>query len=284
MAKRAPRSFAVRLAHDDAGIERDHALGVGQQRIDVELGDLAHVGDELRQPHQGVAHGAARGRRPVAIAAQQAVDARAAQRILGQHRVERRQGERLVVDHLGRHAAMADQQDRPEHRILGRAQDQLDGMRPLDHRLHHEAVDARAGRRGADLVGHGCARRRRPPAPSRGRAATPPTSRLVGDLARQDSSPRRESRCASPLPPPRRRRARPRSARRECRRPPAPAWLPARSGSRASRPARPCTMARTSCVSERASGTEGGVRWSARWPRRYCTMCMKPRTARSGVS
>ena len=49
---------------------------------------------------------------------------------------------------------MADQQDRPEHRILGRAQDQLDRMRPLDHRLDHEAVDLRAGRRGADLVGH----------------------------------------------------------------------------------------------------------------------------------
>jgi hypothetical protein len=33
--------------------------------------------------------------------------------------------QRLVVDHLGRDAAMADHQDRPEHRILGGAEDQL---------------------------------------------------------------------------------------------------------------------------------------------------------------
>jgi len=49
----------------------------------------------------------------------------------------------------------SDQQDRSEHRILGRAQDQLDRMRPLDHRLHHEAVDVRAGRHVADFHGHG---------------------------------------------------------------------------------------------------------------------------------
>jgi len=50
-----------RLAHDNTGVERDHAVGIGQQRVDIELGDLAHVGDELRQPHQDVADGAARG-------------------------------------------------------------------------------------------------------------------------------------------------------------------------------------------------------------------------------
>ena len=159
-----------RLAHDDARIERDHAVGVDQQRIDVELGDLAHVGDQLRQADHRLANRAARRRRAVAIAAQQAIDARAAQRILGQHRIERRQRQRLVVDHLGRDAAMADHQDRPEHRVLGRAQDQLDGVRPLDHRLHDEAVDAGAGRGGADLVVHQRRRRRAPPARCRDRA------------------------------------------------------------------------------------------------------------------
>ncbi len=53
---------------------------------------------------------------------------------------------------------MADHQDRPEHRVLGRTQDELDGMRPLDHGLHHEPVDARAGSCRADLVVHGARR------------------------------------------------------------------------------------------------------------------------------
>ena len=40
MAKRG-RAGPGRFRHADAGIERDHALVVGQQRVDVELGDLA---------------------------------------------------------------------------------------------------------------------------------------------------------------------------------------------------------------------------------------------------
>ena len=43
---------AVVRRHRHAGIDRDHAGLVGQQRIDVELADLGHVGRQLRQLHQ----------------------------------------------------------------------------------------------------------------------------------------------------------------------------------------------------------------------------------------
>ncbi len=36
-------------ADGDAGVQRDDAAGIGQQRIDVDLGDLRKVGCELRE-------------------------------------------------------------------------------------------------------------------------------------------------------------------------------------------------------------------------------------------
>src|SRR4030095_6105174 len=84
----AGRALLLRWrTHDDPGVEGDHPFLVGQQRVDVELGDLVDVGDELGQADHDVAHRATVGRRPVTEAAQQAVDAGAAQRILGQRRV-----------------------------------------------------------------------------------------------------------------------------------------------------------------------------------------------------
>lgn len=49
------------MIHHDLRIERDHAVGVGQQRVDIELGDLPDIGDELRQAHHGRAHRVAVG-------------------------------------------------------------------------------------------------------------------------------------------------------------------------------------------------------------------------------
>ena len=153
---RKPRGpfFPGGFAHHNPGIERDHALGVDQQRIDIEFGNLVDVGDELGQADHRLAHRLARGGWPVAIAAQQTIDPRAAERLLRQHRVERRQRQRLVVDHFRRDAAMAHHHDRPEDGIFGRAQDQLDGVVTPDHRLDDETVEHGAGRGRADTIGH----------------------------------------------------------------------------------------------------------------------------------
>ena len=40
--------------HDDAGVERDHLVGRDEQRVDVQLADLGVVGDQVREPHQGL--------------------------------------------------------------------------------------------------------------------------------------------------------------------------------------------------------------------------------------
>ena len=265
-----PRRAGGEGMHDDARIERDDAFGVDQQRIDVELGDFVDVGDQSRYANHDFAHRLTCGRRPIAVAAQQPVDARAAERVLGQDQIERRQGQGLVVDHLCRDAAMSDHQDRPEYRILGRADDQFHRVRPPHHRLDDETVDRALGR-GGDRP---C--RSSPSTASSTACSGAEIERhaadvgLVGDLARQDLDDDRKADAPAAAAPPRRHRARPRSARRECRRQPARAWTRARSaGSRPSASA-PRTIARTSSVSDRTVGIDGGVRCSARWPRRYC--------------
>ena len=63
--------------------------------------------------------------------------------IVGQLQVERRQGQRLVVDDLDRGAAAPEHHDRAEGRIVGDARDQLARLRPAHHRLHRDAGDAR---------------------------------------------------------------------------------------------------------------------------------------------
>ncbi len=48
---------ARRRADGDARVERQHALVVGKQRVDVEFGDLGEIDDELRQLQKRVDDG-----------------------------------------------------------------------------------------------------------------------------------------------------------------------------------------------------------------------------------
>ena len=83
------------------------------------------------------------GRRNVAVTFEQAIDARARHQRPGERHVERRQGQRLVVDDLHRRAA-------PPNTTTGPKWDRRQGPRsvraawPMDHRLHRHAVDHRA--------------------------------------------------------------------------------------------------------------------------------------------
>ena len=62
---------------------------------------------------------------------------------MGQAQVQRRQGQRLVVDHLHRGAATAEHHHRTEGGVVGQAADQFARLGLDDHRLHQHAVDAR---------------------------------------------------------------------------------------------------------------------------------------------
>ena len=90
----------LHLARLDAkpGVERDHAGLIGKQRIDVELLDRRAIDDELRQPHQRLGDRREIGRRPVAIAFEQLVDARLLHEIARKLDVERRQRHGRIVD------------------------------------------------------------------------------------------------------------------------------------------------------------------------------------------
>ena len=101
------------------------------------------AGDEIAEPHQHLGDGPDIGRRAVAVALEQAPDAGLAHQVVGEVEIERRQGVRRVAHHLDGGAAGAEHQERPEGGIDRHAGDQLDRLRPADHRLHGEALDAR---------------------------------------------------------------------------------------------------------------------------------------------
>ena len=144
---------------DDARVERDHARGVGQQRVHVHLDDLRKIRRQPRQPHQRQRHGVDVGRRTVAIARHQLADAGLLDHVARQRAVERRQRQRLVGDHLHRHAPGAEQHHRAEGGVFGHAQNQLMRVLAPDHRLHRQPVDLRVGprlaRSGEDALGGG---------------------------------------------------------------------------------------------------------------------------------
>ena len=159
----------------------------------------------------------------------------------------------------------------PNCRVVGHADDQLIGAGPADHLLHGEAVEPRLRARAARRARSIAARRRahRVAASSRS-SATPPTSRLVGDVGRQDLERHRHAdRAAARGRLVRRRGDRVRHDRNAVGREHAP-WPRARVSQ-----SRPCASAlgdrraRAAATSgANRSGTEGGVSISASWLRR----------------
>ena len=126
-----------------AGIERQHAGFIGQQRVDVELTDLRQVGCELRDLDQRQGDVGLARRRDVAVGLEHPRDAGARDQVAGELHVERRQRQRLVVDDLDRGAAAAEYDDRPEGRIVGDPGDELARFRAQNHRLDDHPGNAR---------------------------------------------------------------------------------------------------------------------------------------------
>ena len=118
---------------------------VGQQRIDVQFVELAAIGREPRQLGQCQGDFVEIGGGAIAITLQLATDPGAADHVAGQHHVQGRQADRLVLQYLDRGPARPEQQHRPEDRIVGDAHDQLIRIADSRHTLHREPVDRRIG-------------------------------------------------------------------------------------------------------------------------------------------
>ena len=128
--------------------------GVGQHRIELEFAQFGDVGGKLRYLHQQQGDGVDIGGGNVAIVAQRADDARLFDQAARQRQIERRQGQRLVVDDLDRLAAAPEDDHRAKGRIVGDAQHQFARIGPPHHGMDGDAVDPRLGRLDRDPIQH----------------------------------------------------------------------------------------------------------------------------------
>ena len=127
----------------NAGVDGDQSGLVGKHRIEIDLADFREIGRELGELDQEKLDGACIGGWHVAVGFEDARHARARDQSAGEREVERRQRQRLVVDHFDGGAALAENDDRTECRIVGDADDQLARLGPHDHGKDGDAVDAR---------------------------------------------------------------------------------------------------------------------------------------------
>ena len=101
--------------------------------------------DQLRKLDQHQRDRVVRRPPDVAIGLEDARDAGARDQVARQIEIERRQRQGLVVDDLDRGAAVAEDDDRTEGRVVGHADDQFARLRTHDHRMDGDAGDARVG-------------------------------------------------------------------------------------------------------------------------------------------
>src|SRR5262245_6646374 len=98
----------------DSSIERDQAFGGGEQGVDVDLLDARLLDDERAEAHEeplerGQVDGTA-----AADALEGLVDSRRLHHATSEGRVERREGQRAVLEHLDELAAGAKEENRAE--------------------------------------------------------------------------------------------------------------------------------------------------------------------------
>ena len=128
----------VLAVQDDAGVERQQPLGRGQQRVDVDFLDPALLDHELAEADQQLLERGQVDRLAAAHALERLVDLGLLHHAARQGGVERRQGQRAVLEDLDQLSAQAEQQHRPELRVEAGADDDLVAFQ-LDHRLHGDA-------------------------------------------------------------------------------------------------------------------------------------------------
>ena len=141
-----PLALALReRRHRDAGIDRDDAFVVGEERVDVEGPHFGEVGRELGELDEDERDGGTVGRRHVAIGSEDPRDTGAGDLVLGQLHVEGRKGQGLVVDDFDGRAATPEHDHRSEDRVVRESRDQLPRPLPPDHGLHQHSRHRGAG-------------------------------------------------------------------------------------------------------------------------------------------
>ncbi len=148
------RAGGALLTDPHPSVQCHNALRVGQQRVDVQLRQAWHQGQQFRQAGQHPHHGVQVDRRHIAPTGQQARNARARDQGPSQRRVQGRQGQGPVGHHLHRRSPLPEQDDRAKQRVDTGTNDQFHGLRTADHRLHREAFDARTGLGQRDTLQH----------------------------------------------------------------------------------------------------------------------------------
>ena len=132
---RQPAAGIARLAQTQPGIRRHDAIGIDDQRVQVQFGDLREIDDELADPHQRLRHRRLVRRRIVAEPRQRRRRARAGDQAMRQRQVQRRQVGGDVAQDVRRGAAVAEADDRPERGIVGHLDPQF---APADRLALHQ--------------------------------------------------------------------------------------------------------------------------------------------------
>ena len=270
------------MLHGNAGVEREHALRIRDQRVDVDLAYLAMRGGEPADADQHRGNGVDVGRGMAAIALQQAPDAGALHLGARQRQVERRQLQRGVAEQFDGGAAVTEQHHRPEQTVHAEPDDKFDRTRTLHHLLHQEAGKPRLGPRLADPFEHVVRRGTHPVGTGQVQRHAAQVG-LVGDVRRADLDRHRTADLGggacrglgiADATGTRRRNAVGIEHHGDL-----VGVEPAASGRQGTGDRRACRL-RDRARSASAAGTCSSSSWFRRWR----TRCMKPCTASAGVS
>src|ERR1017187_2630833 len=130
----------ARLMQHHARVKRDQPLGRREQRIYVDFLDPALFNHELAETNQQLLQCREINRRSPAYTFQGREDARALHPAARERDIQRRQGQRPVLENLHQLPAGAEQQHRTKLWIEAAAEDQFVSVE-FDHRLHGHAKE-----------------------------------------------------------------------------------------------------------------------------------------------
>lgn len=147
--ERRGRLVDERVVDYRPGVQRHAAGGRHPERVDVDLAQLGIVGHQVREAHQHLEQPVEVHGRAPAVPAQERPYSQRLQHASGQPFAQGWQPEGTVAQHLGFHPARADEDHRPEGRVLsGPHQKVVAGRR--SHRLHGHPGE----RRGRRVLGY----------------------------------------------------------------------------------------------------------------------------------
>lgn len=108
------------------GVHRDETIRSGNDRVEIDLGDLGMVRCELREPDQGLFQASHIHGRLASVPLQQRGGARSSHQLSGVDVGEGREPDGTVGQDVGRHTAQSKYDERPEDRFLDHSSEHFD--------------------------------------------------------------------------------------------------------------------------------------------------------------